>query len=75
MQQKEILIHNIRWLRRKHGLSYRRMARMLGISTWTMFLMEQGYLSECLGMEVLFCLECRFRIPIADLFRKHLGES
>jgi len=58
----EILFYNITWLRKHHGLSKKRMAKMLGIGLWSLNKIEKGELPPKLGIDIVFAVQKHFGI-------------
>ena len=71
----EICLRNIVWLREHHGISKRRMCRLLhiGVATWDAI--ERGELPPLLGIEMAFYIAEECHVSPADLFRRRLWES
>ena len=63
------LTHNLNALRRQYGLTKKVMARLLGISLYSLNLLENGKIPSRLGVEILFRAHSCFGISIQDLFR------
>lgn len=51
-----MLSHNMIWLRRKHGLSKKQMAKRLGIGIGTLNALERGELPPRMGVSVLYAI-------------------
>ncbi len=68
----QTLLHNIAWLRARHGISKRRMCRLLHIGAGTLERIERGELPPQLTIDVAFYIEKEFGVKPADLFRKWL---
>ena len=62
------LARQLRFLRKKHGLSQRELADILRIGLTSLRLLERGILPARLSCEVLFDLSDHFRIPMSRLF-------
>lgn len=60
---------NIRYLRRKYGLTPEEMAALLRIDVRTLLLLEKGILSDPLDISFLERVSQEFHIPFVDLFR------
>ena len=69
----EILLHNIRWLRKHHGLSKREMAKRLGIGLWSLNKIEKGELPPRLHCDILFAVQRVFGVSCEELLESHLG--
>ena len=66
------LIHNLITLRRQYGLTKKGMARLLGISLYSLNTLEAGRIPAQLGIEMLFRAQARFDISLRDLFGQRL---
>ena len=73
-ERSENLLHNIVWLRREHGLSKTRMARLLGVGVRTLERIEGGELPSRLTVKVFFRMEEAFGCSSEDLLNRRLGE-
>lgn len=62
------LARQLRFLRKKHGLSQKELADTLQIGLSSLRLLERGILPSRLSCEVLFDLSDHFRIPMSRLF-------
>jgi len=60
------LNHNLCWLRKKYGISQKLMAELLGISLYSLRRLEQGFLPETVGVEILFCIHKHLGIDPGD---------
>lgn len=65
-------IHNLIVLRRQLGLPKNPMAKLLGISLYSLNLLESGTIPKQLGVKVVFRTHRCFGIPIRDLFEQML---
>lgn len=63
------LFENVRYLRKKFGMTQEEMAVLLKIDVKTLRLLENGILSDSLGLSFLETICCEFQIPFVDLFR------
>ena len=63
----ENLLNNIAWLRKRHGFSKKKMAKLLGIGVGTLNQIERTELPPRLGTEVLFRIQEHFGIHPKDL--------
>ena len=63
-----VLCRNISWLRKKHGLSKRKMAEILGVGVKALSLIEQGILPSRVGCDMLFNASDYFHITVSELF-------
>ena len=52
--ETKIFLYNVAWLRRKHGLSKKDMAKILGISTATRNKIEKGEMPPRMSVEIVF---------------------
>lgn len=71
----EILLHNIVWLRKHHGLSKKEMAKLLKLGAKSMDQIESGHVPRRLGIENLFHIWKHFGVSLSDQFGKRLGEE
>lgn len=70
----ETCLHNIAWLRAHHGISKRRMARILHIAVPTLDKIERGEKSMSLNGNMVHHISDEFHITPNVLFGKRLGE-
>ncbi len=66
---KQFLV-NVAYLRKRHNLSKKEMAQILGIGIGSYNKLEQGILPERLSVDVIFNITDYFKIPPANLFQK-----
>lgn len=66
------LIHNLTVLRHQYSLTKKSMAKLLGISLYSLNLLENGTLPPQIGVEILFRAQACFDITIRDLFGQRL---
>ena len=66
------LLHNLTFLRRRYNLSKKAMAHLMGISVYSLNLLEKGTIPPQLGAEMLLRAQACFDITIQDLFGKRL---
>ena len=66
------LIHNLYVLRRQYGLTKKAMSKLLGISVYSLNLLESGTIPGSAGVEMLFRAQDCFGITIRDLFGQRL---
>ena len=66
------LIHNIIALRKQYSLTKRAMAKLLGISLYSLNKLENGVMPHHLDVEMVFRAQACFGIPIRELFDKRL---
>lgn len=64
----KVLCKNIRYLRKKNGLTQREMAGQLNISLYSLRMIERGIIPKNLSCEILYYLQLHFFLDIADLF-------
>lgn len=64
-----VLCRNISWLRKKHGLSKKKMAEILGVGVKTITLMEEDILPCRVGCDMLFNASEHFSVAVSELFR------
>ena len=71
-QQNEIenLLHNILVLQKNFGYSRKEMAEILNIGIEGMKRLENGELPKRLGMVGLFNIQEKFKINVAELFKR-----
>lgn len=72
-RELENFMHNIAWLRRKHGLSKAKMAGLLGVGVPTLNKLERGELPPCLGVEIFFKLRDAFGVSVARQLTDRFG--
>lgn len=65
-------IHNLFVLRRQFDLPKKAMAKLLGISLYSLNLLESGVIPKRLGVEVVFRVQSCFGVSIRDLFEQTL---
>ena len=70
----ENLLNNIVCLRRRHRLSKRAMAKILGIGVGTLNKMERLQLPPRLGVEIFFRIHAHFGIRPKDLLLGQIDE-
>lgn len=70
----ETFLRNIVWLRKSHGISKRRMCRLLHIGAATLDTIERCELPPELMIDVIFYICKTFHVPPAELFRRRLWE-
>lgn len=66
------IAHNLVTLRKKHGLSQRAMAQILGISPYSLRVMEKGERLPNVYVDFLFKLVKAFHVNIDDFFESKL---
>ena len=66
------LIHNIITLRKQYGLTKKAMAKLLGLSLYSLNKLESGIMPPHLDVEMVFRAQACFSIPIRDLFGRRL---
>ena len=71
----EYLSHNVLYLRKKHKITKKEMAEILGIGIKTLNKIEQGLLPPTLSVEVLFSIREHFGIPLSFQVSAKLGET
>lgn len=62
------LIHNIISLRKQYGLTKKAMAKLLGVSLYSLNRLESGIMPQRLGVDMVFRTQACFGIPIRELF-------
>lgn len=65
---REILSHNLLWLRKKHGYSQKTMAQIMGIGVKSLRTLERGELPPRLTIACLPPVCRHFHISPSDLF-------
>lgn len=70
----EVFTHNIRWLRKKHDLSKRKMAELLGIGLWSLNRLERGQIPPRMTIEILFAVQKHFGISPSAQLESRLGD-
>ena len=68
----ENLIQNIKFLKKKNMLSKRKMADILGISIYSLNIIEKGEIPVRLTVDAIFGLSDYFKIKPAELLSKRL---
>lgn len=71
----ENLMHNISYLRKRHGLSQRRMAVMLGVGPGTIRRLERGIWTPTLPAAILLYAMYNFGVKPNDLLYRRLDEK
>ena len=66
------LSHNILYLRKRHNITKKEMAKILGIGIKTLNKIEQGILPPKTSVEILFKIHNHFGIPLSFLISKKL---
>ena len=74
MQYLEIFSKNIVWLRKTHGLSKKKMAKLLKVGLWTINRLEKGESPPQLKVDVLMEVQKEFGIHPADQLTTPLWE-
>lgn len=69
-----IFTHNIRWLRRRYGLSRRKMAQVLEIGRWSLDKLERGEIPPRMTVDILFAVQKNFGVSPSDQLSQRLGE-
>ena len=59
---KEIMAHNLLWLRKKHGYNQSEMAQILGIGVASLRKLEHGVIPPRLTIEFLDSLYLHFQV-------------
>ena len=70
----EIFMQNVAWLRKRFGLSKQQMAKYLQIGVGSLTKLEQGILPPRLDVEILFTIQVLFGVPISVLLGQRLEE-
>ncbi len=71
-KEYDCFMHNVAWLRIKHGLSKRKMARILGIGLQTLNKIENGEIPPNLSVDVVFEIYSNFGVSPKNLFGNRL---
>ena len=66
------IAHNLVILRKRHGLSQRAMAQILGISPYSLRVMEKGERLPNVYVDLLFKLVKAFHVNVDDFFESKL---
>ena len=66
------IAHNLLTLRKRHGLSQRAMAQLLGISLYSIRVMEKGERLPNVYIDFLFKLVKAFHVNVDDFFESKL---
>lgn len=74
VDQMDIFLHNIAWLRNHYGISKKRMAKILGVSVGTINKMESDILPPRLDVSIIFNIQDYFGIKLTELFAQQFGE-
>lgn len=70
----KIFCHNVSWLQAHHGLSNKKMAETLKISTATLNKIKNGEFPPRLGVEIFFYIGREFKIKPYDQLTVRLGD-
>ena len=71
MYESQIFCRNIAWLRKKHGLSKKEMAKILGIGLHSLNNIEMGEMPPRLGYSILLTVYQQFGIlPSAQITQR-----
>ena len=70
----KIFSHNVAWLQKHHGLSNKKMAEALKISTATLNKIKNGELPPRLGVEILYYIASEFKISPYEQFTNWLKD-
>ena len=62
----EIFSHNVTWLQKKHGLTNKKMAETLHISTWILNKVKKGEMPRSLTVDLFFYIAHAFKISPPD---------
>lgn len=68
----ENFMQNVKWLRKRFGLSKRHMARLLGIGVGSLNKIERGEFPPRLGINTMFRVCAQFGLKFRDLVSKRL---
>ena len=63
-------VHNVKWLRERHGLSKKEMAKIMGIGIQSLNRIERGEFPDRLGVNAIFRLCRRFGVRAPELLGK-----
>ena len=74
-EERENLLYNLTWLRRRESLSKEEMAAVLHISIAGMEQLEKGVLPEELSAEVFLVLQERFGLSPVQLLSERIGKD
>ena len=74
-EERENLLYNLTWLRRRESLSKEEMAAVLHISIAGMEQLEKGVLPEELSAEVFLFLPERFGLSPVQLLSERIGKD
>ena len=74
-EERENLLYNLTWLRRRESLSKEEMAAVLHISIAGMEQLEKGVLPEELSAEVFLVLQERFGLSPVQLLSERIEKS
>lgn len=66
---------NIKFLREKHCLTKKEMAKRLKISTRSLSMLEEGIVPPNLSCEILFRIQYEFDISPSDLLKGRINEG
>ena len=70
----ENFLYNIVYLRKTNNLSKKEMAGILGISIYSLNMLEKGIIPTRLGVEIIFKIQQHFSVSAKDLFEKKLSK-
>ena len=62
----EIFSHNVEWLQKQHGLTNKKMAETLRVSTWILNRIKRGEMPPSLTIDVFFYIAEAFKIKPSD---------
>lgn len=71
MDDRVIFGNNLRFLRKKHGLTQKQLAKLLNVSTYCIQKAEQGIFADSLYVDTLWNICRQFHLPIITLFTPH----
>lgn len=74
-EYQDILMHNLNYLRQKHGLSQRKMARILGVGTGTVRKIEQSIWPHGLSASAVFNAAVHFGVRTYILLSIRLNDE
>ena len=72
-EQLLILCDNVRFLRKREGLSQKEMAKRLKVSVRSISMIEKGIIPDRLSCEIIFNIYFEFGISPNDLLKKRLA--
>lgn len=70
----DIFMHNVAWLRKKHGFTKKKMAALMGIGIESLNKIEKGVFPKNLKVDAIINIQKSFGVSPATLLTKRLEE-